>query len=221
MFSGRAGPERILPRELAHETGQCKQLADALLLFAIAIAGAIAAPIVAIGIVAGRSSAPSQAAKKATNDANEPVVEFAKKAVAHATTDRPAELVTGELLEAVNQPKPNSVQPSVRASLLPELKTESSATPRPRATVPAPATKESTKPEPEASLTETPDEISKYPPLERGKLHFGEYHVAKIKGFSVYINRTVFDENEKTDLAPFGLPPRRNRSHLRGPRRTN
>jgi hypothetical protein len=48
-------------------------------------------------------------------------------------------------------------------------------------------------------------EPARYPPLEPGRLVYREYHLNKIHGFSVYINRTVFDESQRAEGRPLDV----------------
>jgi hypothetical protein len=52
---------------------------------------------------------------------------------------------------------------------------------------------------------DTASEPTRYPPLEPGRLVYREYHLNKINGFSVYINRTVFEESERAEGRPLDV----------------
>jgi hypothetical protein len=100
-------------------------------------------------------------------------------------------------------PRSGDLQPDGKAELPPEIQAEprnhdrdADAPPtKPPTAVIAPGV--SGKAEPVAN-----ERVKVYPPLEPGRLVFGEYRLCKINGVSVYINRTVFEENDRSGLRP-------------------
>jgi hypothetical protein len=71
--------------------------------------------------------------------------------------------------------------------------------------VPTSPTLSATPPAAQVTTIDAATEPARYPPLEPGRLVYREYHLNKIHGFSVYINRTVFDESQRADGRPLDV----------------
>jgi hypothetical protein len=76
------------------------------------------------------------------------------------------------------------------------------AKPEPPKPPPEPESRPVARPHPEPLQSPPGREIRTYPPLEPGRRVYGEYHLQKISGFTVYVNRTVFDEAAQSDSRP-------------------
>jgi hypothetical protein len=71
--------------------------------------------------------------------------------------------------------------------------------------VPTAPTLSATPPAAPVAAIEAAPEPARYPPLEPGRQVYREYHLNKIHGFSVYINRMVFDESQRADGRPLDV----------------
>jgi len=104
--------------------------------------------------------------------------------------------------QTVIRPKPVArADPEVaRGDPRPALKSPpTEVKPEPPRPPPEPESRPVARPHPEPA---TGREIKTYPPLEPGRRIYGEYHLQKISGFTVYVNRTVFDEAAQSENRP-------------------